>query len=267
MGVMAPDYAAAYRDLVGGLQQVGIWGRLGIQETRRRYRRTVIGPFWTTISMGIFILAAGLVWSTLWRQDLTVFLPYLAAGMITWVMITALLLEACDCFIKAEFMLKQISFPYSILVYSLVWRNFIVFLHNMLIFIAVAVFAGIVPSLATLAVVPALVLVGLNAVWFTLLLGLLCTRFRDLQQLISSLLQVGIFVTPVFWRPEQITDEFAALVYLNPLYYMIELVRQPLLGQVAPPEIWLGSIAIAVCGWALTLPFYARFRRRLPYWL
>lgn len=264
---MIPQYGAALYDLTEGLRDIHIWGRLGVQETRRRYRRTVIGPFWTTISMGIFILAAGMVWTQLWHQDLRVFLPYLTAGMITWVLLTSIILEGCDCFIKAEFMLKQVRFPYSVLAYSLVWRNVIVFLHNMLIFIAIAVFVGIRPGVHTLAVFPALGLLFLNGVWFSLLLGLLCTRFRDIQQLVSSVLQVAIFITPIFWQPERMPAHLGHVVDLNPLYYFVEIVRQPLLGQAVPQHVWLVAAGITVIGWAMTLAFYARFRRRLPYWL
>ena len=49
-------------------KRLEIWGRLGWRENKRRYRRTVFGPFWTTVSLAMFVIALGLVWSNLWHN-------------------------------------------------------------------------------------------------------------------------------------------------------------------------------------------------------
>src|SRR5258708_19683242 len=77
------DYATAISDIVGGAIHWRMWGRLGWQEVKRRYRRTVIGPFWTTLSLAIFILSLGVVYSQLWHQPLETYLPFVSLGMIS----------------------------------------------------------------------------------------------------------------------------------------------------------------------------------------
>jgi len=67
------QYDVALADFVEGLTNWRMWGRLGWLDIKRRYRRTVIGPFSTTLSLGIFMFALGIVWANLWHQNLRVY--------------------------------------------------------------------------------------------------------------------------------------------------------------------------------------------------
>lgn len=109
--------------------------------------------------------------------------------------------------------------------------------HNAVVYVGIAVLFGIYAGAAGLLVVPALILAIANAMWVGLLLGTLCTRFRDIPQIVQSLMRVAFFVTPVIWIPAQLgTREHLAL--WNPFTYFVELIRAPLLGQVPPPLTW-----------------------------
>ncbi|MGE0474491.1 MAG: ABC transporter permease, partial [Nitrospirales bacterium] len=66
---MQPQYGPALVDMIEGTLSWRMWGRLGWLDIKRRYRRTMIGPFWTTLSLGIFILTLGIMWAHLWKQD------------------------------------------------------------------------------------------------------------------------------------------------------------------------------------------------------
>src|ERR1700724_1163805 len=86
----------AWQDLLQGLLRWELWGRLGFLEVKRRYRRTIIGPFWSAISLGLFIGAMGTVGVGLWKQDIGTYLPYLATGMLIWIMISTMITESCN---------------------------------------------------------------------------------------------------------------------------------------------------------------------------
>jgi ABC-type polysaccharide/polyol phosphate export permease len=148
-----------------------------------------------------------------------------------------------------------------------VWRNLIVFLHHLVIYVVVMFYAGIAVTPNTLLVLPGLFLVLINGIWVSTLLGLMCSRFRDIQQIVGSVLQISMFVTPIFWVPEQLGGRFIKFVDFNPLYHYVDIVRSPLLGRA--PSMWSWEIVVAgtLIGWALTLILFSRFRRRLPYWL
>jgi homopolymeric O-antigen transport system permease protein len=260
---------SAGQDLADGLCQWRLWGRLGWLEVRRRYSRTVIGPFWSAISLGMFVLALGSVGTGLWSKSASDYLPFLAAGMVVWVTIASIVTESCTLFVAGTNLFRQMRFNYSILAYALVWRNFIVFAHNLLVFVAIALaFAPHVFTPTTLLVLPGLMIVLVNSMWISIVLGMLCLRFRDVQQLISSLIQISMFVTPIFWPPESLQGGAARIVFidLNPLYHLIDIVRSPLLGRAAAAESYIAMAVLTVAGWWMTYLLFSYFRKRIAYW-
>lgn len=256
------------RDLLDGAGQWRLWGRLGWLEVKRRYTRTIIGPFWSAISLGMFVLALGSVGTGLWNKAAADYLPFLAAGMVVWVMISSIIVESCSLFVSGTSLFRQMRFNYSVLAYALVWRNFIVFAHNLLVFIVIfLVFAGTSISPATLLAIPGLAFLLVNSVWVSLLLGMFCLRFRDVQQLITSLIQISMFVTPIFWPAENLHGlAHFAFIDMNPLYHMIDLVRSPLLGHAPALESYVAAVIFTVLGWGLTYLMFTHFRKRIAYW-
>ncbi len=263
---MRAQYSSAKQDLASGLTDWTMWGRLGWGDVRRRYRRTMIGPFWTSISMSVFLLALGIVWSALWKLSLQEYLPFLCAGLVAWTFIATTIGESCPLFVLNEGLIKQVRFDYSMLASACVWRNFIVFLHNLVVYVVVALIFRPPLTPNVLLVVPGLVLVTVNLMWMSILVGLFTARFRDIQQLVAMLLQIALFVTPVFWD-SQLLAGHPVLVDVNPLFHLVDIVRTPLLGGV-PSWLSYELVALfAVVGWLVTFDLYSRFRRRLPYWL
>jgi len=259
----------ASEDLVNGLQRHDLWGRIGFMEIKRRYRRTVIGPFWSTISLAVFIAVMGTVGVGLWKQAPAEYIPFLASGMMVWLMISTMITESCTLFINSQHLFSRMRMDYSILAYALVWRNLLGFLHNLAAYLLVAaVFATGVYNLSLLWIFPGLFLIAINAVWVALLLGMACVRFRDVQQLIVTLLQISLFVTPVFWPPQLLTGMTRYMfVDFNPLYSFIDVVRTPLLGKPPMLSSYVIILAVTVIGWLATFRLFSRFRKRIAFWV
>jgi homopolymeric O-antigen transport system permease protein len=264
---MTPQYGVAMADILEGVLDWRMWGRLGSQEVRRRYRRTVIGPFWTSISLGIFIFTLGILWAQLWKQNPKTYLPFLCAGMLAWALVAAIITEGCSAFVASEGIIKQLPFPYTVLSCTVVWRNVLTLFHNVIIFVLVALYASVPFTWSSLLVVPALGLIFINGIWVVTLLALLCSRYRDIQQVITSILQVSMFVTPIFWAPEQLGVGFKKFVDYNILYHYVDILRSPMLGRAPATWSWVVTIACTLIGWTVTLVMFSRFRRRVAYWL
>lgn len=265
-----PHIMGAWEDLVGGLRKYDLWGRLGWLEIKRRYRRTMMGPFWACITLLIFVMVIGSVGSGLLSRQTADYLPFLVAGMIVWVMLQSTLMESVNVFVAGSGLIRQMNFEYSILVYALVWRNLIVFAHNLLVYLLILlIFAPGKLGFANLLAIPGLIVMAVNCAWISALLGMLSMRFRDLQQLVVSIVQVAMFVTPLFWSPENLGGmRRFFFVDLNPLYHLLTIVRDPLLGGKLPPVgSCLAVVLITVAGWTLTYVMFARFRKRIAYWL
>lgn len=253
-------------DLSEGILRWQLWGRLGWQDVMMRYRRSVIGPFWLTLGMGITIFALGYVYGSIFDIDREKYLPFLTCGFLVWGLITAALTEGCQTFIEADWIVRQIDLPLSMFPLRVVWRNLIIFLHNAVIYLVVALLFNVDPGWTALIAIPGLLLLLANALWSSALLGMLSARFRDLPLMVASLLQVAFFATPIIWTPELAADR-TFLIEGNPFYHFIELVRAPLLGKTPTLLNWEVTLGITLLGWVGTLYFYRRFHGRIAYWV
>ena len=256
----------ALHDLVQGARSRHLWGMLGWQDVRRRYRRSVLGPFWLTISMGVLVAALGTLYGMLLRVELVDYAPFLALGFIVWALISGVITEGCTAFIGAEGIIRQVGLPLSVHVYRLIWRNFLILCHNSVVFVIVAAIFGVWPGWAGLLAVPGLALLCLNGIWAGLLLGIICARFRDLPPIAASVVRILFFVTPIIWMPELMPGR-AFVLDFNPFYHLVEVVRAPLLGKVPGLGSWLVVLGITVAGGLVAFEFFRRYRWRVAYWV
>ena len=106
-----------------------------------------------------------------------------------------------------------------------------------------------------------------NLLWIVLLLGLLSTRFRDIPQLVSNIVQVAFFVSPILWKADMLGAKARLAADLNPLYHFMEIVRAPLLGESIRGDSWIVAAGLLIVGWTLTFFAFVRLRSRVAYWL
>jgi ABC-type polysaccharide/polyol phosphate export permease len=258
----------AHRDIVDGFNLWPVWGALAWHDTRIRYVRTLLGPLWITVSMAVSVFALGFVFSKIFNTDLTTYLPFLTAGLLIWGFISGVLLEAAATFPSAQLIILSVSAPYSMHAYRGVLRQIIIFGHNVLVYLGVVLCVGVSVPPATLLFFPALILVCIVMAWVTLMVALIGTRFRDLQPIITTILQLFFFITPLIWDRDQLAGRAHPIwVDINPFYHLVEIMRAPMLGKVPSLLTIAAVVAIAVGGWIATYAMFARFRRRIPYWL
>jgi ABC-2 type transport system permease protein len=256
----------ALHDIAEGWRRRELWMTLGLHDVRKRYRRSKLGPFWITLSMGIMVLALGLLYGRIFGQDMHEYLPFLAAGFVVWGLIQTMVNEGSQAFNNAEGMIRQLNAPISIYAYREIWMGVIAFAHNIWIFFAVALWYGVDLNWNLLWIPPALAILLLNGMWMSLFFGLVSARFRDVPLIIGSVVQVLFFVTPVIWRPEMLPGR-AMMLHLNPFYHMVEVARAPMLGHAPGLEHWVAVLLLAIVGWAVTLFFYSAYRWRIAYWV
>lgn len=242
---------------------------LGWQDVRQAYRRSVIGPFWITAGMAVQIGAMAIVFGMIFKAEMINFLPFIATSIILWSLIAGILSEGCMSFIGAEAIIRQLNLSMATHVLRVIWKNIVTFGHNVVILplAFLIVFRGLEPC--ALFALPGLSLLVLNLSWMAMLLGLLSARYRDLPPIVSSLLTIALYVTPVMWYPSLIGNNAVAhfLLGLNPFYHLIQIVRLPLLGEFPTIENWSVSITLFVLGWAAVLVFFRKFGKSIAYWV
>jgi lipopolysaccharide transport system permease protein len=258
--------AIAAGDAIEGLGLWPLWVRLGWNDILQRYRRSILGPFWLTASMAIMVIALGVLYAELFKTPIHDLMPYLCVGLLVWNLLANFLSEGGTLFTGSESYIKQIRLPYSVYVYRSTWAKLIVFLHNFVIYFGILIYFEIWPGAVALLAIPGLIFVVLNGALANLLIGIVSARFRDIPQVINSVVQIVFFVTPIFWKP----DLLKARTYIadfNPAYHLLEVVRQPLLGYMPSGKSYLAVLLITAINIAVTGFFFVRFRSRIAYWV
>lgn len=259
-----PDHKQ--NDLLAAVMAYDLWSFLAWQDIKIKYRRSKIGPFWITLSMAIFCGALGVVYSQLFRTELSELLPFLSIGFVTWSFIASCLGEMPNLFIENSSYIKEMQMNLLTIHLRALTRSIIILCHNLLIVLGVYVYFGISPGWPVLLVFPGFVLVLLNLVAIGIALSIVGARFRDTSQITQNILQVGFFVTPIFWLP-RLLPEGSWVIAINPLAHFIDLVRSPLLGHFPQFVSWEGGILSLVMSTTIAVATYRSKSGRIAFWV
>jgi ABC-2 type transport system permease protein/lipopolysaccharide transport system permease protein len=257
---------AAWTDLLEGMSKSWMWSAMAMQDIKMRYRGSLLGPFWLTISMVIMVAAMGLIYARMFNMDINRYLPFLTVGLVIWNFVSTVIIEGCQTFLSAHNIITQVRMPFSVHAWRSVYRNLIVLAHNMVIVPLVLIIFSVPVGWSVLIIVPALLILTINGIWVSTLLGMISARYRDVPPIVTSFVQVLFFVTPVFWPPEALGIWMQALP-LNPLFAAVDVVRAPLLGGAPLAYSWTVLLVSTVVGCIGTFFLFAKFRPRIAYWI
>ena len=260
------QFGLAVADLVAAVQLRPLWIRLGWNDILHRYRRSTLGPFWSTANTAITVIALGAVYSQIFNMPVRQLLPHVCVGLIVWGFMSSILLDAGNLFSGSESYIKQIRLPYSLYVCRFVFSKVALFAHEFPIYIAVMLYFRIWPGAVGLNAIPGFLLLVMNGALVALAVGMVSARFRDIPRIITSFIQVLFLITPVIWTPDLLGSR-AYLADANPLFHLIEIVRAPLLGFAPSVETVAVVLAITAINLVATTLLFIRYRSRIAYWI
>lgn len=263
----AGAFAEGLADVAAAARRHWLWRSLAYYDLRRRYARTFIGPLWSALSLALVV---GALTFLFWRPlggALHSYPVSVAAGLAVWQFFLATLGEAPIAFAAWAETIRTTPLPLSVFVLRLVWRNLMLLAIQAPVVVLVLLVSQVRPSAAVWTLVPALMLLGVAATGASLLLATIGARFRDAQPIVTNLLQLLFFLTPIFWVPEALPPERAWLIRLNPLTAFVDILRKPLLGGAADLRSWAVALGVSLVIVALGVFVFGRCRPRLAYWV
>jgi ABC-2 type transport system permease protein len=256
-------------DFVNGFARVRTWMPLARRDIEIRYRRSMIGPFWISISMGVMVLSLAYLYGGVFGQgpqQYRSYLSFVACGFLAWGFINALVQDGCFSIIESEAYLRNVSLPLTLIASRVVFRQLVYFFHNLVVILPIVFFFGVGLKLTWFELGWAILLYVIAGLAVSLILGPLCARFRDLPQLVSNVMQLFFFLTPIFWLPE-LSPQRAILVEPNPMYHFLEVMRGPILGSGIPEtSLTIVLVWIAVL-WSIAIGVFLWSRRQIYFWL
>lgn len=229
----------------------------------------MIGPFWISISMGVMVVALSFLYGGMFGQDASsyqAYLSYLACGFLAWGLLGGLVSEACNSVMESEAYLRNVPLPLTLIACRTVFRQFIFFLHNLVVIIPLVAWLGVglkFSAIEALLGVGIYLLAGFGA---CLALGPLCARYRDLPQVVANVMQALFFFTPIFWDPSAVPQR-AILVEANPFYQFVQLIRAPILGEGISEISLVYTLACVAALWAVGIGVFLWSRRQMYFWL
>jgi ABC-type polysaccharide/polyol phosphate export permease len=267
------SHMTLYTTLRSGLQELKVgltsheqWLYMAVQDIRLRYRRSMIGPWWVTISTGVMVMMLGFLWSHIFGTDLENYLPFFAVGFVLWGWMSGHVSDAAGGFFQFQGMIRQVKLPLPIFVLRLNIRQCIVLLHNSIIIALVLLFIGKGFTLLSLVAIPNLILIQLNLTLLSIVITIFCTRYQDMTQVVNVGTQIVFFFTPILWQVETLKNR-TYLAEMNPVYHWIEMVRAPLLGHMPTigDYLWTGASLVVLS--ILAAYYLGRYRSRIAFWL
>jgi ABC-type polysaccharide/polyol phosphate export permease len=243
-----------------------LWVTLAHVDLRSRYRGSLLGPLWLTIATGILVVGIGLLYGGLLGQPLESYLPYIGIGIVIWTLIATTLSEAAVLFPGEGIILKQLPVPASLFVTRLIYRNILIFGHNLIIVLLLVIIYPPEIGYSIFFIPIGLFVLLVNLWWVSMILSIIGTRYRDIPPIIQSVLQILFFLTPVLWRAEDLPNR-AIFVVSNPFYHLIEIVRAPIIPGTIPWTSFYICVFAGITGSVLALYALRWSRTRLIYWL
>jgi lipopolysaccharide transport system permease protein len=256
----------ALRDVADGLRLWRLAVTLAWLDIKLRYRGSMLGPLWLTLSTAVMIGALGVLYAALFHMNVRDYLPFLALSQVLWAFLATLIADGCVCFTSSESLLLSIRMPLSVHALRVLVRGVLILAHNVIVIVGVYLIFSIWPGQVLPLAIPGLMLWAVDAFALALLLGAVGSRYRDIPPIVGSIVQIAFFVTPVMWKPEQLGQRAWILPY-NPFFSLLEIVRAPLLGYLPSLTVWGMALLYSVVLLAFSWWLFTRARGRVAFWL
>ena len=243
-----------------------IWFKLAKLDVVKRYRRSVLGPFWITITTLVTTTALSFIYSKVLNVEILEYFPYLTIGLIYWNFVSTLLNESCDTFIESERIIKQENFSFIVYIMRVVTRNLIILIHNLIILLIVFYISGLPSIYNFFLFLISIILIVTVSIPLCFILSIICSRYRDIPPIVSSLLQLSFFVTPILFK-KGLLAEYSFILFFNPFYYFLEIFRSPLIGIDINLKYYFVSFLIMLSTWIILFLIYNRSKNKIPFWI
>lgn len=221
-----------------------------------KYRKSKLGVLWSMLMPLGLALIVGTVYSILFGADPKEFIPMLFAGLNPWLFMSGTADGGTMAFICAEGYIKQSTVSAQIFPLRITLANFFNLLFSVLAYFCIYLFLrpdNFGPTM--LMCIPGLLIMFLFVLGLANITSVVTLYLRDFQPLQSLIFQGLFYATPIIYPAERLAEKGFAIIYqVNPFYYMLEVVRTPMLGTGLPPlSTYLIAIALAAASFTAGL--------------
>ncbi|MBZ0297732.1 MAG: ABC transporter permease [Anaerolineae bacterium] len=247
------------RELVNARELLFTWTR---REFKVRYSQSVLGVAWALLQPLSIMLITTLVFSIFLRVPSSD-IPYpifVYSGLLAWLYFANTLSTATTSVADNYMLVSKVYFPREILPLSLIFVGFVDFLIAGSIFVVLLFIYHVQIGLAVL-LLPLVILIQTVLIFsISLLLGAVNVFYRDIRFVIPLLLQLWMYLSPIFYPIDIVPERIRPLYFLNPIATLIDTYRRLIFFNQAPDWPYLGVTALISI--VLLIVSYRYFKRR-----
>lgn len=239
------------------------------RELRGKYKGSVLGFLWTYVNPLMQILVYAFVFSQIFRSGIEKFHLYLIVSMFPFNFFTGGVIQGLGSIRYQGDLVKKVYFPRQILPIVSLTVNFVNMLISFLIIYSVLLVSGWGIDLKIQVwLLPVMVIEYFFALGLALLLSAVEVYFRDIEHIVTVLMMIWMYVTPMFYSIEIIPEKFLPVFYCNPMLYVIGMYQQILYYKVAPDMVYMvrgagSAVAVMVIGSVIFKMLEKRFAEEL----
>jgi ABC-type polysaccharide/polyol phosphate export permease len=257
----------AFEDISSSWKMRNDWLALAWQSIRISYRRTSLGPYWISLQQAAFVAGISLLYSQLLQTSTSDMVPLAAFGIVFWGLITNFISTSSTLFVQQAQSIKSATLPLTFYIFSSISQQIIVFAHSAIVIVPFAFVFNVNPRLISVITIPiSLFLVVVNGLSFALWLGPLSARFRDISISIPIVIQIAMFLSPVFWSSDLLSGR-GWIIHYNPFAWMIETFRSPILGGAVKTDLWIRLAIFSVANFTVGITVFTKARDKISYWI
>lgn len=239
------------------------------RELRGKYKGSVLGFLWTYVNPLCQIIVYAFFFSMIFRAGIEKFYLYLIISMFPWNMFTGGVIQGLGSVRYQGDLVKKIYFPRQILPIVSVTVNFINMIISFVIIYSILLITGWgIDIRLQIYLIPVMVIEYIFTLGLAVLLSAVEVYFRDIEHIVSVLMMVWMYVTPMFYSIDFIPEEYLPVFKFNPMLYIIGMYQQILYYQQAPDRMYMVIAAIValvtlMIGWFVFGKLERRFAEEL----
>lgn len=253
-------------DVINSIKRAPAVAYLATSDLRARYKRSYLGPIWVTLTTLLGVVALGFVWSQIYKIDTSTLLPSLTIGIVVWQLIAGCISESTTAITRYSNTIRNLKTSFLFFPWLVVAKSLVNFSHNVIIIFIILLIYPPKLGYTQLLVIPGIIIVALNLLWISAFISIVAARFRDVESLITALLPILFFITPVLFKPDQLSS-IRYLEWVNPLSWLVAVIRDPILGVIPSGGIYFLSISMAIFGCITTVALLNKVIKKIPFWL
>ncbi|WP_089697858.1 ABC transporter permease [Candidatus Pelagibacter communis] len=240
---------------------------LAYYEILQRYKRSIIGQFWITITTGVITFGISIIFSTIFNADLKFYLVYVTMNFVIWILIRDICIESTNAFIESTYLILNNKWNLFIFTNKIVFRNLIAFSHNLLLVTVAVIYAKLSFNVFHLIMYfISIVILIIFLMSLSMIVCIISTRFRDLKMIIENSFQLIFFITPIMWTADLMKDRSYIIDY-NPIAMIISLINNTIMKNNLDLVKLMYLIILTFISWILTYYLYKKKSDRVAFWL